>query len=166
MIPLCDESWSSQVFNPVKGFWAPSHLLHFCHLRIHRRPSSEVWVSCQFGSDIRSMGRLPVCLRPSEVWVGCQFVSDQVNGHHDPLLRGPSICPFQKLLCCEGLPSVHSSDWVLHAFLSLSHICGIYIWRHPKIELLRMRKRIHITRLRMRKLLFERILIRKSRLPD
>ena len=72
-----------------------------------RSLSSEVWVSCQFGSDIWSMGRLPVCLRPSEVWVGCQFVSDQVGGHHDPLLWGPSICPFQKLLCCEGLPSVH-----------------------------------------------------------
>ena len=87
----------------MSGYYTITELVHDdnffqCFFLGIKPPSS--------GSRCLKYGRLPVWFRPSEVWVSCQFGSDQGRGDTlDPLLWRLSICPFQKsfrILCCKG----------------------------------------------------------------
>ena len=112
------------------------------HLRRHRR-SSSFW----------SMGS---CQRKVTFHWSIWYPTGGDIHLSIPLMRSPSSSleygklpaqgySMESSLNWRGHPSVHSIDLDFHAVLSMRHIyCGIYIWRHPKIELLRMRERINL----------------------
>ena len=65
------------------------------------------------GSRYLKYGRLPVWFRPSEVWVSCQFGSDQGRGGHPRsfAVKAFHLSISEEVLCCESSPSVHFSPF-------------------------------------------------------